>query len=217
MRHSAPITEYDPKRGISIATLAYEYVSRFQVPEHAHGSDQLIYAVRGVMEVSSGRNVWFIPPQFALWIPALTYHRIHMPEAVSMRTLYLRTSLAARAETDCAVLHVNTLLRELILEIVKVGELRVRDGYHCGLSDVLMRQLHEASTMPTMMTLPREERALAVARAILRHPAESRSMRLLCSEAGVGVRTMERIFLKEVGTSFEAWRRQVRLKKQSSR
>jgi AraC-like DNA-binding protein len=38
-------------------------------------------------------------------------------------------------------------------------------------------------------------------------------MAALCAEVGVSVRTIERAFRKEVGTSFELWRRQVRLTK----
>ena len=183
------------------------------MPEHAHGSDQLIYAVSGIMEVSSGQSMWLIPPHFALWIPGRTRHRIHMPVPVSMRTLYLRRDLSARPEPHCAVLHVTPLLRELILETVSTGWLRMRDHYECALRDLLVRQLQRASPVPTVVTLPREERALAVAQAVLRNPAESRSMAVLCSEAGVSVRTIERIFHKDVGTSFESWRRQVRLTK----
>jgi hypothetical protein len=87
MQQSQLLREYDPRRGVSVATLAYDYPAGFLVPEHAHGSDQLIYATRGV---------WIIPPHFALWIPAERFHRIRMPVAVSMRTLYLRPGLAAR-------------------------------------------------------------------------------------------------------------------------
>ncbi len=213
LRQSEVLTEYDPKRGVSVATLAYEYPSRSRVPEHAHGSDQLIYAISGLMEVSSGQSMWLIPPHFALWIPARTQHRIHMPGPVAMRTLYLRRDLAARLEPRCAVLHVTPLLRELIVEAVSVGQLRMRNHYECALRDLLIRQIQKASPIPTFVTLPREERALAVAQAILRNPAESKSMAVLCSEAGVGVRTIERAFHKDVGISFELWRRQVRLTK----
>ena len=213
LRQSKVLTEYDPKRGASVATLAYEYPSRFQVPEHAHGSDQLIYATSGLMEVSSDQSIWLIPPHFALWIPARTHHRIHMPGPVSMRTLYLRTGLAARLEPHCAVLHVTPLLRELIVETVSIGKLRMRDRYECALRDLLTRQLQKASPVPTFVTLPREERALAVAQVILRNPAESKPMVVLCSEVGVSVRTIERAFRKDVGTNFESWRRQVRLTK----
>ncbi|AXC13698.1 Transcriptional regulator, AraC family [Acidisarcina polymorpha] len=199
---------------MSVATLAYEYPSRFQVPEHAHGSDQLIYAISGLMEVSSGQSIWVIPPHFALWIPARTRHRIHMAGPVSMRTLYLRAGLTARLEPRCcAVLHVTPLLRELIVETVRLGQLRVRNRYEYALRDLLISQLQRASPLPTFVTMPREARALAIAQRILRDPAESKAMAALCAEVGVSVRTIERVFLKELGIGFESWRRQVRLTK----
>jgi AraC-like DNA-binding protein len=213
MRHGSLLTEYDPKRGIAIATLAYEYPSKAEVSEHAHGSDQLIYGISGLMEVSSDQSMWLIPPYFALWIPATTHHRIHMPGPVSMRTLFLRSGLTARLEPRCAVLHVTPLLRELIVETVRVGQLRMRNRYECALRDLLIVQLRKSFPIPTFVTLPREERAFALAQAILRNPAESKTMAALCAQVGVGVRTIERTFRNEVGTSFELWRRQVRLTK----
>jgi AraC-like DNA-binding protein len=38
-------------------------------------------------------------------------------------------------------------------------------------------------------------------------------MAALCAEAGASVRTIERVFRREIGSSFELWRRQVRLTK----
>src|SRR5580658_10207121 len=143
------IDDYDPKPGTSISTLAYEYPPAFQVPEHAHGADQAIYATRGVMEVSAGQSFWLIPPQFAIWIPARTMHRIRMPGAVSMRTLYLRRGLAPKLPTTCAVLHVTPLLRELIVEAVRIGKLRTRNRLHGALRDLLVSHLEEASPVPT--------------------------------------------------------------------
>lgn len=213
MRQAGILTEYDPKRGVSVATLAYEYPSGFHVPEHAHGSDQLIFAISGLMELTSDQSVWVIPPQFALWVPAGTRHRIHVPCPVSMRTLYLRTSLKARLERRCAVLHVIPLLRELILETVFAGQLKPQVRYERALCDMLVAQIQKATPIPTLIRLPREERACAVAQEILGNPAGSRTMADLCASAGVSVRTIERRFRAEVGTSFDAWRRQVRLMK----
>jgi len=95
MRHGT-LRDYDPGVGVSIATLAYEYPAGYEIPEHAHGSNQLIYATRGVMEISAGKNLWLTPPHLAVWIPAGTRHRIRMPHAVSMRTLYLKPGLQRR-------------------------------------------------------------------------------------------------------------------------
>jgi AraC-like DNA-binding protein/mannose-6-phosphate isomerase-like protein (cupin superfamily) len=213
VRHDEILTEFDPKRGVSVATLAYEYPRGFRVPEHAHGADQLIYAIRGAMEVSAGQSVWLIPPHFALWIPARTCHRIHMPGPVSMRTLYVRAGLASPFSRGCVVLHVTPFLRELILEAVRIGQLRARSRHEWALRDLLILHLKTASPMPTFVTLPKEKRALAVAGAVLTNPAQSKPLAALCAEAGVSVRTIERAFRKEVGTDFESWRRQVRLMK----
>jgi len=130
------ITQYDPGRGVSISTLAYEYPRGFQVPEHAHGSDQLVYAIRGVMELSAGPGIWLIPPHFGMWIPVRTFHSIKMPGAVSMRTLYMRRGLASRLPTTCTVFHITPLLRELIVETVRIKELRMRNRLHCALRDL---------------------------------------------------------------------------------
>jgi AraC-like DNA-binding protein len=213
VRQPTILTDYDPKSGVSVTTLAFEYPSRFQVPEHGHDADQVIYAVRGLMEVSSGPSTWLIPPHFALWMPARIVHRIHMPGPVSMRTLYLRAGLAQRTERRAAVLHVTPLLRELISETVRLGQLKLRNRYHCALRDLLVAQLEHASPIPTFVTLPQEPRALAIAHAILRKPDESNSMAGLCSQVGIGVRTFQRTFAKEVGMDFDSWRRQARLKR----
>jgi AraC-like DNA-binding protein/quercetin dioxygenase-like cupin family protein len=213
MRHGAILREFDPRRGVSVATLAYEYPAGFQVPEHAHGSDQLIYAIRGVMEVSSGRSMWLIPPHFALWIPARTNHWIRMTGAVSMRTLYFRPGLVYRSSPGCAVLHVTPLLRELIIEAVRVGQLRMRNRNERALRDLTLLHLKSASPVPTFVTLPREQRALSVARAVLANPGLSKSLQMLCADVGVSVRTIQRIFQKDVGTGFDSWQRQARLTK----
>ena len=130
-----------------------------------------------------------------------------------MRTLYLRRGLVSGLEPHCAVLHVAPLMRELILEIVRVGQLRVRNRYECALRELLMGQLRRASPVPTFVTLPRDARALAVAQETIRYPAESKTLAKLCAEVGVSVRTIERSFRRDVGTNFESWRRQVHLTK----
>jgi len=212
MRHGLT-REYDPPAGVSISTLAYDYPAGFTVVDHAHGADQVIYAPRGVMEVSADRSVWLIPPQFAVWIPARTSHRIRMPEAVSMRTLYLRRGLATRLPRTCRVLHVTVLLRELIIEAVRIGQLRADSHHHTTIRDLIVHLLHEASPVPMFLTLPSDPRALAVAQATIANQAVGRRLPEMCAEAGASVRTVQRLFRRDVGLSFEHWRQQVRLMK----
>jgi len=206
------VTENDPAVGVSIATFSHEYSRGSRVPPHAHGSDQLIYASQGVMEVGSGQRLWLIPPHFGLWIPTRTRHQIRMPESVSMRTLYLRPGLFRRWST-CTVFHVGPLVRQLIFEIVGVGRLRARNHAERALRDVLVAQLQKASAVPTGIGLPRDVRANNVAQAVLDTPARRSTLAALCASAGLSVRTVQRAFRREVGMDFETWRRQVRLMK----
>ena|ERR1700753_1352261 len=211
MRQVALLRDFDPKRGISIASLAYDYPAGFPIPEHAHGSDQLIYAVRGLMEVHSAQSVWFIPPTFALWVPAGTLHSIRMPVAVSMRTLYLRPGVARRKDAECAVLSISPFLRALILEIVQIGELRTTISEHCSLHDLTALHVARATSIPTQIQMPRDPRALGVTTKLLDRLAEAPSLQTICKEVGVSTRTLQRLFRDELGVDPDSWRQQVRL------
>ena len=213
MRQPGVLTAYDPRRGTSVATLAYEYPDGFQVSEHAHASDQLIYAIRGLMLVSSGNNTWLIPPHFALWIPAGQRHQLHMRSPVSMRTLYFVPGLVRRFGSSCQVLNVTNLLREVILETVAVSQLRTKNVYERALRDVLIQCLQTASPLPTLITLPRDQRAMKLAQIVLTRPGTSQTLAALCAQMGLGVRTVQRLFQRELGMDFDSWRRQVRLMK----
>lgn len=213
MRQARILRDFDPKRGVSVSSLAYEYPSGYLVPNHAHGSDQFIYATSGVMELHSGQSLWLIPPSFALWVPALTFHRIRMPSAVSMRTLYLRPGLVKRPESTCAVLNVTPLLRELVVESVRIGQLRARNAEHSALRDLIVLAVTRASSAPTHIHMPQDPRALAVASRILNDPAHAESIHTLCTQSGLSTRTLQRLFKAEVGIDADAWRRQVRLTK----
>ena len=130
-----------------------------------------------------------------------------------MRTLYMRSKLAARLPPACTVFHITALLRELIIEAVRLKELRMRDRLHCALRDLLLSQLETASPMPTSLTLPQDCRARAIADALMGNPAERQPLATMCRSVGVSVRTIQRVFRREVGSDFEFWRRQVRLMK----
>jgi len=209
MRHDL-IRENDPPRGVSVATHCRDYPAGFCVDLHAHASHQLVYASRGVMEVISGKSMWVIPPCFCLWIPARTLHEVRMTTGVSMRTLYLRPRLCSLG-SECGVLHIGAFLRELILAVMRTGRLRYRNRVESALCELLIAELKCASPVPTRVVLPADPRALEAARRVLADPALRLPQAKLCQFAGLSVRTLERIFQREVGLDFENWRRHVRL------
>jgi len=130
-----------------------------------------------------------------------------------MRTLYLRRGIARGLPSVCTVLNVRPLLRELILEAVALRAITRTSSLHAAVRSVIVAELQRARSVPTVITLPQDPRALRVAQAFVAEPATREPVAGLCRRFGVTVRTVQRLFVRETGMDFETWRRQVRLMK----
>src|ERR1700736_5449101 len=102
----------------SVAAMAKDFADGSRIPSHRHPRAQLVFAAHGVMVVSTGQGSWVVPPNRAVWMPPQTEHAIRTWGQVAMRTLYIRADLAASLPTECCVIAVPPLLRELILRAV---------------------------------------------------------------------------------------------------
>jgi hypothetical protein len=70
------------------------------------------------MTVTTAKGMWVVPPQRAVWVPAAMEHQIRTSGQVSMRSLYIMPGAAPDLPTDCCVVAVPPLLRELLLYAV---------------------------------------------------------------------------------------------------
>lgn len=200
---------FEPTRGISISSLAHEYPAGWQVPAHSHNCSQFLYASSGVMRLTFGRTLLLVPPQFAVFIPAQVVHSIKMPHAVSMRTLYLRHGLIT--DRTRSVLYVRPLLRELILEAVRRKGLERRVRADAVLCELLIAEIRKAAPVPIELVMPVDARAHALAEFILENLSRPQALGDQCRNFGVSVRTMQRLFRRELGIDVETWRRHARL------
>ena len=193
--------------------LSTTYTSGYCLQPHAHTAHQLLFASSGAMTVTGDLTTWMIPPGRAVLIPTRTQHSIRMWGDVAMRSLYFPTSVAAPAfeVESCRVISVGPLLRELILRVAGIGALDSRVAVEARLMSVLMDELVSARIEPLMLPLPSDPRALSVAQAVLQNPAEPATATMLARRAGLGVRTLERLFRAETGMRFGMWRQKARL------
>jgi len=91
--------------------------------------------------------------------------------------------------------------------------LSARNRVHVAFRDVLVSQVMNAALTPTSLHLPSDSRARRLAEATLRDPKSSLKLQALCGDFGMSVRTLQRIFQRELGVDYDSWRRQVRLLK----
>ena len=125
---------------------------------------------------------------------------------VRLRMLHLHESLCTRFEETHAI-HVAPLLHEAILEAVRESVLSPDQPLALLITELLL----DSTSAPLMLPFPRDARALRVTRRLVRDPSLRETLYELARSAGAGVRTLERIFARETGMGFAAWRQRLRM------
>ncbi len=196
---------------IRVWGLAMTYPSGHELPLHRHTTGQLVYASRGVMTVHTEGGIWVVPAHRAVWVPPDTEHRITMSGEVEMRTVYLARDLVFAGVTECSVVNVSPLLRELILHAVERAPLYAAVTAHVNLIGLLVDQLQALPAVPLQLPAPRDPRARRAAESLRASPADAADLDRVARRAGASKRTLERLFQSETGMSFGTWRQQLRL------
>jgi AraC-like DNA-binding protein len=178
---------------------------------HAHPRGQLIYADRGVMRVICRRDIWVVPPSQAVWVPPGIKHEVYFPGDVSLRNLFVDPSATAGLPAACTVIRVSPLLRELILKAVAIGDDCLPQSPGFRLMQVILDELRQAEPTPLHLPMARDERLLRVLEALLENPGDSRSLGDWADLAGASPRTLARLFVRETGLTFGAWRKRLLL------
>jgi len=200
-----------------IAGLADEYAAGFVDPFHSHKRAQLLYASAGVTSVTTNQASFVVPPQRAVWIPSGVAHEVHCRGHVSVRTLYVDPQVRDDLPAMCQVLDISSLLRELILEAMTLPieyEVRGREG---RIMELILDEIVSAPVIALHVPMPQNLRLLRICRAILDDPAHTDTLDDWARIAGMGRRTFTRVFMRETGTTFAAWRQHVRLMEALSR
>jgi AraC-like DNA-binding protein len=178
---------------------------------HAHEWDQLTYAASGLMRVHTNNASWVVPPHSAVWLPSGTIHVEEMHAPVSIRTLYLAPRIARALPRECRIVHISTLLRELILHVSRLGFLDRQDPRHARLLGVLLDELSSVADVPLQLPLPTDPRARRLCALLDHQPDDRAPIAKLARQAGASRRTIERLFLEETKMTVGEWRRRFRL------
>lgn len=176
------------------------------VPPAAGMWHQLVCAIRGAVTVRTDQCAWVLPPYRAVWIPAGMPYRFELSGAVALRMLYIRPSRSGTrgVPSECAVVNVTPLLRELILRTVQLGALNAEIPEQKRLIGVILDELRVLITVPLQLPLPRDPRAARF--ATLANDAKVPASALL-RKSGASRRTLERLFRTETGMSLGQWQR----------
>ncbi|MEX0899744.1 MAG: helix-turn-helix transcriptional regulator [Gammaproteobacteria bacterium] len=200
-----------------VAALADEYPDGYYDPPHSHRRAQLVYASAGVMSVTTPTVSVVVPPQRAVWVPPGMVHDARCRGAVSVRTLYVDASARDGSPTTCRVLEVSTLLRELIIEATQVPVEYDEAGRDGRMMQLLLDEIVSTPVAPLHIPMPDHPQLLRICQKMLADPAHKETLDDWAAAANMGRRTFTRVFRRETGMSFAAWRQHLRLMEALSR
>jgi len=202
------ITDPDDLPGRVVA-MAKEYPHGTRVEPHRHRRAQLLHAITGTMRLATDEGAWIVPSLRAVWIPPGVEHSFLIAGDLSMRTLYIDPDVPVFADGGrCRVVQVSGLLRELILAALEGPVPEERDAL---LSALILDELARAPEVPLGLPMPRDRRLATLCRALIDDPARPDSLETWAEHSGASARTLARLFRRETGLTFGAWRQQARL------
>lgn len=194
-----------------IAAMAKSFADGCEVAPHGHERDQLLFALTGIMRLETAREAWIVPPDRAVYIPARTIHSVSIRGDVAMRTLYLAPDPAAGLPRKVTVLEVSDLLRALVLALIEEPVLYDEAGRGGAIARLIVMEIARARGLAFVVPMPRDARLQRLCTALLADPACRLTLEGWSETAGASARTLARLFERDLGMSFAAWRQRVRL------
>ena len=199
--------------GDGVHLVARRYRKGVRLDTHMHREAQLVYAAEGMMQVTTPKGRWLVPPDRAVWVPARLGHAIDVLADIDMRTLYFDLAWLKRERRSASlaaefVVRVSPLLHQAILALFDDRNDSVRTELLVRLA---MLELHQAEDSATFIPLPHEPRCRRAADIVLSDPTGSHQIGSLAREVGTSERTLSRLFASETQLSFKSWRQRARI------
>lgn len=199
----------DPRR--AVLTVRNTYPRGHRIEPHWHGRSQFAFALEGTMRVRTARRTWIVPPSRALWVPAGTVHAIQMYGVVRMHSLYVDAANEIGMATDCQVLEVSPLLRELIVRAANVVTDDEDAMVQAFVVPLLLAEMRRLRPCALDLPFPVSADLVKLCEALLGQLADAAPHAAGHLPDDVSQKTLYRRFLEETGISFARWKKQAML------
>lgn len=191
-----------------LIAIGHDYPDSFELAEHRHRRSQFLYAASGVMAVSTPTGAWVAPPERAVWIPGGTPHSVRMVGAVQTRSVLVEPGECAGRGTECQVVGVSPLLRQLLSAAAEVPPEYGVGGRDGLVMHLLMAEIDAAPSIPLAVPFPSHPALARRCHAFLEHPSAAATIDEWAAAMGINRRSFTRLFRRETGMSFAEWRQQ---------
>jgi AraC-like DNA-binding protein len=207
-RLSANIEKYFSDATRPVLALGGTYPASHHVPPHRHRRGQLFCPLSGVVMASTSQGAWVVPCMRGIWIPAGVRHELRMQGVVEMQSLYFEPGALTDMPHHCQVVAVSPLMHSLMTAAVALPVRYDREGRSGALMHLIQYEIVMLPELPLSLPLPTDQMLARRCRKFLLHPTANDSIDNWASSLHLSRRTFTRLFRRETGLSFVAWRQQ---------
>ncbi len=195
-----------------ISSSATDYPINAIIEPHSHrNKHQLIYAISGVMVVTSALNQWTVPPSRGIWMPCGQVHAIRCIGSVRMRSVFVRPDSLADMPAECRAVAISPLLSELIRAAVAITQPNADDSREARVMRLILDELRILPTLPLHLPQPADPRIQAICATLQNDPGDASTLADWSTRLCLDEKTIQRLFHKGTGMTFGQWRQQARL------
>lgn len=192
----------------AVIAIGSDYQDGHLVAPHRHRRGQLISGASGVVVLSTLEGAWVMPPQRGMWIPPGTEHHVRMVGAVKMQSLYVEPDAAPDMPAHCQVVGISPFMRSLITEAVNLAPDYELEGRAGALMQLIQYEMRRLPALPLALHFPAHGPLSELCRQFVHEPNIHETIDLWAEALGVSRRSFTRLFRRETGMSFVAWRQQ---------
>ncbi len=181
---------------------------------HRHRRSQLLYATKGLMVVTTEREVWMVPTGHALLIASNMPHDAACQGPLGLCTAFVDPSTPEALvfpAKGCRLVRVSSLLDSALRALAEERGAFEQDGRTGLLTRVIVHEVERAEDAPFALPMPSDPRLRKICDALIDNPALEYGLDDWAAEGGLSRRTLTRRFREETSLSFAEWRRRLRV------
>jgi len=182
------------------------------IPEHRHDYHQLLYAKQGLLVVHSPLGRWVVPPTRAIWMPVGTTHSSRCVGDVEQRNVSIEVDAVDPGLPSVpTAVEVGALLRQLLQSAEEVTYPYAQDSRDGRLMRLIVDELKTVAVLPLHLPSPVDTRLVAICSHIAGHLDDRTTLADWAGQTGLHLKTIQRLFMRELGMTFGQWRQRSRL------
>jgi AraC-like DNA-binding protein len=176
---------------------------------HTHSLGQLLFAEKGIIHIEYPDRKILLPMQYCSWIPPFKLHKIWSGSPdVFVRAIYFESHFCKNIIfSKDAIFPLSIVLKEMIRYTSKWNNIDEINDYKTTFLTAIRQMLPEEMAFNLMLEIP--DTAHPLLKSILNHISRNfhNDIRIgqIGDNFGISVRTLHRLFIKELGQSFSTY------------